>query len=316
MQEVVPPRIDTLVLEGGGCYGVTLVGVVGDLESRHVLSGITTFAGTSVGAVVSCLLACRASARFLEDLFMSTYLPQLADYSWNPIRTMYRMFWRFGICAGEALRDFLGQALLRLTGNADITFAEVKQRFGNNLVLVAASLHTEQAVVISHKTHPDLSIRDAARMSSSIPFFYTSCELDQETVVDGGIAMNLPFSAVYHDLDTGEPKDPSSLLGVKFISDLSLKPRFTGRIWTPVGFGMAVLETVYNRGLDYTFHAGNAWSERTIAVPTGNVSILDFWISDSQKWGLIWAGRAASESFFSGQNLSTYATAKLTNPNR
>lgn len=293
-------NVDTLVLEGGAIPGISLIGVAYELESRGILAQIKNFAGTSVGAVCATALACGASASYLDSVLQDFPLTSLLDYSYNPIRCVYRLWTGYGLCSGSALLDLAQKVVLDLTGHKNLTFKELKQTKNSNLVIVATNVETQRPVYFSHVTTPNMSLAQAVRLSASIPLMYVAQRHDGDLFVDGGIADNLPFRAFDRDLDTGKEKSTDAVIGVKYFSSLARTPTIR-KVGGPIGFALALIETFYNRSLNYVFHAGDAWVDRTICVPAGNVSLLNFFIGEPAKLQLIESGRTAAADFLDGK---------------
>ena len=61
-------NITNLVFEGGGVKGIAYAGALEALEEANLLAQITAVAGTSAGAITSCLLALRYSAAEIKKL--------------------------------------------------------------------------------------------------------------------------------------------------------------------------------------------------------------------------------------------------------
>jgi predicted patatin/cPLA2 family phospholipase len=302
-------KVDTLILEGGAVPGISYIGVVRELENRGIMRQIQYFGGTSVGALMCAFLSCRASGSFIEQCFYELSLPSLLDWSFNPFRCAWRLLVHHGLCAGDKMRDFVGKKLQILTGSADITFREVLVRFQTTLVMVATNLDTQRPMYFSPMTTPDVPLREGVRCSASIPFVFTSVDHHGMTLVDGGLTENMPYRPFFNSTILNDPaliRTLDNVICVKMYTDLYQKPLFSRvRFWP--SFIVAIIETLYNHAMDYTFHSGNSMDLRTIFIPAGNVRLIDFWLSTLEKQQLIEAGRGATAKFLEGRQTPIFA---------
>ena len=92
------------------------------------------------------------------------------------------------------------------TGDADITFRQLHDTYGVELIIVAANVSRGTPLYCGVKWTPDMSIRDAARMSMSLPFLLEAPVLDYDLpqtandhmhdhFLDGGLMDNYPIQA-------------------------------------------------------------------------------------------------------------------------
>ena len=59
-------KINTLVLEGGGIYGIAYIGALKELQSKLDFNKIKYFCGTSVGSLISFALGLALKAEQIE----------------------------------------------------------------------------------------------------------------------------------------------------------------------------------------------------------------------------------------------------------
>ncbi|EDO26835.1 predicted protein, partial [Nematostella vectensis] len=105
----------------------------------------------------------------------------------------------FGWNPGNKLLRWFGEQLKERTGDADVTFREVYERFGKELCIVVTNLNQMSAEYLHPKTTPNMPIRRAVRMSIALPGVFQSVREvnnDMEDVyVDGGLLCNYPIHA-------------------------------------------------------------------------------------------------------------------------
>lgn len=192
------PRI-CLALSGGGARGYAHIGVLKKLEALHV--PIDCIAGTSMGAVIGGLYASGMSAAAIEKALAGMDLTDVAfdrearvdqpqavrrdnfDYpvslplgfSSDGIRSAS------GLIQGNRLLALLQQHTSRLPG--DVSFDDLPVPFR----AVATDIETGDKIVLREGSLPQ-----AIRASMAVPGLFAPVVLEGRTLVDGGIADNLP----------------------------------------------------------------------------------------------------------------------------
>jgi NTE family protein len=189
------PRV-AVVLSGGSALGLAHVGVLEVIERAGI--PIDMILGTSMGSIVGGLYAAGYSPEQLDSIVTkldwSTVFSERRDspgdrYDWlKRERFPFRIgFDRQGVSLGAGLLE--GQNVLSLF--TELTLHDLTVRDFDKLPVpyraVAADILTGEKVVISQG-----SLADAMRSSMSIPGIFRPYEANGRTVVDGGIADNMP----------------------------------------------------------------------------------------------------------------------------
>lgn len=186
-----------LVFEGGGIKGVAYGGALNELEQRGVLSSIERVAGTSAGGITATLLAVGYSPKEASDILIDTKFNDFADDSFGIVRDIKRFISDFGWHKGDFFRKWIGNLIRNKTRKKSLTFRELK-KLGNklDLYLVATNLSDQVSEILSYEYTPDMEIRDAARMSMSLPLYFRCVRYgkDRDVMVDGGITWNYPLN--------------------------------------------------------------------------------------------------------------------------
>ncbi|MEO1581624.1 MAG: patatin-like phospholipase family protein [Pseudomonadota bacterium] len=192
------PRV-ALVLSGGGARGAAHVGVIRALEQLQV--PVDVVVGTSMGAVVGGLYCAGLDAEALDAVVRDIdWLDAFVDNSARKDLTYRRkrddddFLIRFdlgvrdgrlrvptGIIQAQKLMQYLRENTLAYSETG--SFDELPTPYR----AVAADLGTGDTVVLSKG---DLAL--AMRSSMSAPGVFAPVEFDQQMLVDGGLAMNLP----------------------------------------------------------------------------------------------------------------------------
>ncbi|MDE2456493.1 MAG: patatin-like phospholipase family protein, partial [Burkholderiales bacterium] len=194
-----PDAKTCLVLSGGGARGLAHVGVLERIEALRI--PIRCIVGTSMGAVVGALYASGMNAQAIASLLthadwagLSKDSVEREDLGSNRKRDdyAYPLGLDIGVRDGQ-LRLSSGllngqrfELMLRRWLGADdrsIDFDHLPIPFR----AVAADIETGRAVVMSRGR-----LVDAVRASMAVPGLFSPVERDGATLIDGGVAENLP----------------------------------------------------------------------------------------------------------------------------
>ncbi|MFK7924161.1 MAG: patatin-like phospholipase family protein [Bacteroidia bacterium] len=196
-----------LVFEGAGIRGIAYSGAVDGLEKAGVLQGIEKYGGTSAGAVIAMTLALGYDAEEIRSILQETEFQKFNDGNFLGFGGVRRMKKRYGWYKGDKFVRWLGEIIEAKSGNAELTFAELYAWRGKDLYTVGTNLTQQTMMVFSRERYPDMKIKDAVRISLSIPLYFEAVFIDEagnlydkpqagkslDIIVDGGIIGNYPI---------------------------------------------------------------------------------------------------------------------------
>ena len=225
-----------LVLEGGGVKGFAYAGAFQVLDSLGVLNGIERVGGSSVGAIQATLLAIGYKPSEMMEIAGKIPLKEFNDgFIAGGLSRMNR---RFGFYKGERITKWIEQLIEAKTGNADITFSELHQQKESknykDLYITGTDLTSRCLRIFSYETYPNMKVKDALRISFSIPLYFEPLLIDEagkvykdnpkneyHVMVDGGLLSNYPINmfdaAKYRNADGrnfNEDKQNNETLGL------------------------------------------------------------------------------------------------------
>jgi NTE family protein len=187
--------------------GIAYAGAVSELETAGMLKGVKRFGGTSAGAITALLLALDYSAAEIEAVIGSTSFKKFNDGQFFFVGGTVRLRKHFGWYRGKRFEEWLATLVKNKTGNADITFAGLHEAGRKDLYVTGTCLNKQELVVFSHETYPHMRLRDAVRISMSIPLYFEAIFIDGagkvirrpkkkkglDLMVDGGFIANFPI---------------------------------------------------------------------------------------------------------------------------
>ncbi len=185
-------HIRNLVFSGGGVKGIAYAGVAKALEAMGILKDCHRFAGASAGSIGAWLMAYyKDDASEIERIQRATNFSTFTDDDWGFIRDTSRLLNRFGWYKGDKFYRWAKGITKKRFGKNHITFDELYQATGNDLVVAGCNLSKGRTVYFSRQTTPSLYVERALRISMSIPLFFRAVFLSDDSVKkDGSIVGN------------------------------------------------------------------------------------------------------------------------------
>jgi NTE family protein len=205
------PVYHNLVLEGGGIRGIAYGGVLKELEDRGMLTDIRRVAGTSAGAMQAMLVALGYTAEDIGKLTYETPIDQFNDGRWIFFGGFHRLVRQYGWYRGNAISRWAGKLIKERSGSDDLTFMQLHRLAGSkgfrDLYITGTNLSRQEAVVFSYESFPDMKIKDAVRISMSVPLYFRAVFMDSaghiynhapkgiatDVMMDGGVISNYPI---------------------------------------------------------------------------------------------------------------------------
>lgn len=189
--------IKNLVFSGSGSKLFIHLGCINYLKELNYLKNITTYVGTSGGAIIAFLLSIGYEPEILTELFLKLDYDHIKTIDSDSI---FNFFENYGFDNGEKLRRVMRIILKNKHKVMNMTFKELKEKTNNNLVVCVTNINKHSEQFLNYKTHPDLDIIDATLMSVSVPFLFVPRKYNNELFVDGGIICHYPINYLEKDL--------------------------------------------------------------------------------------------------------------------
>jgi NTE family protein len=197
-----------LVLEGAGIRGIAYAGAIKYLEEKDLIDGIENVGGTSAGAIAALAVSLGYNSEEIAAMIHQTKIQKFNDGKFFFIGGITRMNRNYGWYRGKAFSKWLERLIYNKTGNPDITFQEMHDEGFKDLYVTATSLNHQKLLIFSYETYPQMKVKDAVRVSMSIPLYFEALIIDSlghilprnnvtpyyDLVVDGGLTGNFPIA--------------------------------------------------------------------------------------------------------------------------
>lgn len=182
-------RIDTLVFAGGGIRGIAQLGALLAVQDLYEMdwSRLTTFAGTSVGALIALMFTCGFSLQdmqnFVQSIDTQTILNDLNLTNSNLM----------GLHDSFFLRNLVHAVLKKKGFPIDITFGALFQKTQKTMVVAVTDLSSVSIQYLSHENFSSGPVDDVVVGSMSLPLIFKPVQYKTFLWVDGGLCDIFPI---------------------------------------------------------------------------------------------------------------------------
>jgi NTE family protein len=337
MHKTLPQEADA-VFEGGGVKGIAFAGAVAVAEAAGVREW-KNLAGTSAGSIAACLLAVGYHADDLDRILRVEYR-RFADYGFGGLpRGVITAVWKRGLAPGVFFERWMRKQvaespLARRLGKEELTFGDLaRDDFADDvsqadrfcaryrLRVIASDLTDGRMLVLPQdiihlsrtKNGPpivcdELGLVEAVRMSMSFPYFFTPIRLWEaerpHDIVDGGLLSNFPVWLF--DSQSQPPVRPT--WGFRLHSGTCPDEAPPNRSIRPPLWPFSMAKAMFSAAAE-AWDRGSvarAQSVRTVDIPTGSISTLDFNLSSEKAQQLRDAGARRAREIFGGPDIAAY----------
>jgi predicted acylesterase/phospholipase RssA len=188
-------KLKHLVLSGGGPSGLLTYGVASHLAKQGFwqLADIRSMYGCSIGAYLCVLFSLGYAWDWLDDYLIKRPWEKLvAGYTTHLIDIYEKK------CL--VTEHFFTEAIAPLLRAKDLSETiTLKELYAYNQIeihLYATNINAAQLekIDLSHKTHPDLTVIKALRMTMAFPVIFEPVCDDSGCYIDGGLLNNFPLN--------------------------------------------------------------------------------------------------------------------------
>ncbi len=186
--------IDTLILSGGGYYGLAYIGVIKLLEDKQIIHNIKSYIGVSIGSLVALLAVLGYSADELKvliqtDIKLSKILEINAD-------NVFNIFDKMGINTGAYIEETIKTLIAARGYSPYITLEKLQELTGKSLHVGFTRCFRNQFILAGPDSeYKDMPVWLAVRASISLPIILEPVAdyLTDDLLVDGGLINNNPI---------------------------------------------------------------------------------------------------------------------------
>jgi NTE family protein len=272
------------IFGGGAIRGVSYVGTLKALEKLGINPNI--IAGSSVGAVLSGLLAVGYNADEIKEIFMDVNFELFKDI-------------HFGFASGFALskggiflewirelieKKYYGEHYEK-GKNPPVKFSDLDKNF----VVITTDLTNFKYKEFSKFETPDFEIAYAIRISSTMPGLMKPAEIDNILLVDGDLQKSWPLWRLSKNLCPDEGR----------ILEFRLEGEYEGKGKSALNFMNTIYSCITSLATDFIM---DTYADRDkfdyIKINTGSVIVVDFNIPEEKREELMNIGYQQTIDYF------------------
>ncbi len=177
---------ETLVISGGGINGFEILGALHYMHNKKLLENIDTYSACSIGSIICYLMSIGYTPYdLLSSILTRDVLPQLASFHVSNI------LHNQGLTSYKPLSTLLHELTIEKLGFIP-TLEQHYEKTNKKIFMSTFNLTKYKQEYLSYKTHPNMSVLDACRASSNLPFIFDEFEYESCLYIDGGILNNFP----------------------------------------------------------------------------------------------------------------------------
>lgn len=181
-------KIDTLILSGGGSFGICYNGVYQYLIEYNMLqedfSNIKTIVGSSAGALFVIPFLLNYSFLEYKDIILSnkfdgTKLINNNDFSIDSLLQ------HNGFFSNDYIQEFIEYLLETKGYPKSLTLQQLFNMKPIRFCVRVFNITKNKEVIMDHETNPDIPITTLIKMTSCIPIIFKAIEYNKELYIDG-----------------------------------------------------------------------------------------------------------------------------------
>jgi len=196
--------IKHIVIPGGGGTGFIAYGALRESHAQGLwkIDDIESIYGTSIGAVFAVVLSLKYEWKILDDYLVKRPWHQVFDFNMYSIINSFQKQGMFDI---KLFEEMFSPLFRGLDLSLSTTMKELHDFSKIDVHLYATELGSFKSIDISHKTHPDWRVVDAAYASSALPLLFAPLLKDGTYYMDGGMFLNYPiYPCIQNGVDVDE----------------------------------------------------------------------------------------------------------------
>ena len=163
------------------------LGALQHLYDEALHHEITTYVGTSSGAIVGYLLAIGYTPlEIMLEICTKRMIDKLQFFD------IYGMINGAGACSFSVIQEQLEKMTISKIGTLH-TLKDLYEKYKRVLVCTTYNMTKGKCEYLSHENYPNLPCLTALRMSSNLPLIFEPYKYEQSFYIDGAVSDNFPI---------------------------------------------------------------------------------------------------------------------------
>jgi predicted patatin/cPLA2 family phospholipase len=180
-------NFEELIISSGGNKGISLIGVLNELNNYYPIKKINYYTGCSIGALISLLINLGYSINELNNIIFEINFGIFQDLK------IINLLEKCGLDEGIKFKNFLIALIINKNFNQNITFKELYNLTNKKLTIVVTNITKGIPEYHNYISTPDLSVLLSLRMSINIPIIFSPIFYNDNYYVDGALLDPFPY---------------------------------------------------------------------------------------------------------------------------
>jgi len=283
--------IEYISLEGGGVKAYAYAGVLKYFSEKGIkLDSLKAISGSSIGAFTALCIVLDYTYEEFTNVMSDFSLPAFIS-CYSLLTSLPNLIRNYGILNSSKIDDIISLIFEKKNIDKDITFSELFKKNQIDLIITGSNVNTMKTIYFSHKTFPDMEVREACKISCSYPIVFAPTILNGEYYCDGGLYRNLPFQYLEDNYDD----DLKNTIGFIFRNKNDMYSK------TPniIQYLLALINGLYYNSTDSDFKNDEYVMDERICVIDIPENITSFsTLTNEEKKILVDAGYDAIDKYF------------------
>lgn len=177
-----------LIIGSGGIKGISIAGVILELDNHIPLNKFVYYTGCSVGSLICLLIIIGYTKKEIYDLIYNI------DFSEFQELKIINLIESCGLDKGIKLNNFYQALLLNKNINTNITFLELYKKTNKILTMVSVNITKGICEYHNHINNPNMSVLLAIKMSTNIPILFSPILYNNNYYIDGAFLDPVPYN--------------------------------------------------------------------------------------------------------------------------
>lgn len=185
------PRINHLVISGGGLGGIVLYGAVkqSNLRGEWAIENIKSIDAVSAGTFIAILISLKYDWETIDNYIIKR--PWHNIFKVEHIKPL-KIFYDCGLFDKSVIHDILGPFFRGVNLSPNITMKELYDFTGIDLHFYSTNLYDDKLIDFNWADFPEMEVLDAVYRSSTVPIlFIPHCD-EKCFYMDGFLNVNFP----------------------------------------------------------------------------------------------------------------------------
>ncbi len=189
---------ENLVISGSYISTIIYIGALSVLEKKNILHNIKNYLGTSFSGIILLLLNLNYTVSEIVMIYKNLVSSNIFSvYKCDIINLVNN----YGLFDSDNFDSIIKGYLKDKQYNENITLKELYDITDKSLNIVCMNLLNVEEELINYKTHPDMKVYEAIKISCSIPLLFSSVKYKNLMYISGILNNNFPIN--YYENNVG-----------------------------------------------------------------------------------------------------------------